>query len=60
MEVSFVNHKKETTMYIRKRFGLIKMALQNGVPIIPTVAYNQRHAFGFYVPKNKFIHKLGM
>lgn len=59
MEVAFVNHKKETTMYIRKRLGLVKMALANGVPIIPTVAYNQRHAFGFYVPKWKILHKLG-
>lgn len=59
MEVAFVNHKKETTMYIRKRLGLVKIALANGVPIIPTVAYNQRHAFGFYVPKWRILHKIG-
>ncbi len=59
MEVSFLNHKRECTMYIKKRLGLVRLAMQYGVPIIPTVAYNQRDAFTYYVPKSKLLQRIG-
>ncbi|KAJ1387311.1 hypothetical protein B484DRAFT_409938 [Ochromonadaceae sp. CCMP2298] len=39
--------------------GIVKIAAQFGVPLVPTFTFNQRAAFDFYIPRAGFLHKLG-
>lgn len=50
---------KECVLYLRSRLGLIKLAAEFGVPVVPTFTFNQRPAFDFWVPQWRWLHKLG-
>lgn len=60
-EVTFMTSpdSDEIVLYLKSRIGMVKIAAQHGVPIIPTFAFNQRPAYSFFVPQSKFLHKIG-
>eukprot|EP01034_Spumella_vulgaris_P023508 gene23508-29728_t len=58
LEVTFMTNEPQCTMYIKKRLGLVKLAMQFGVPIIPTVTYHGNDAYNFYIFKNKTMQNL--
>lgn len=58
-EVIYLESHDEYNLFLRKRFGLVKLAMQYGVPIIPSFTFGQRATYDFWVPKNKFIHSIG-
>lgn len=60
-EVTYMTspHSKEITLYLKSRLGMIKLAAEFGAPIIPSFTFNQRKTFDFWVPANRYLHKLG-
>jgi len=50
---------KEIILYMRSRLGLIKLAAEHGVPIIPIFSFNQRKVYDFWVPNWPWLHKFG-
>lgn len=50
---------KEVILYMRSRFGLVRLALKFGVPLVPSFCFGQRALFRFWVPKWKWAHALG-
>ena len=62
MEVTFMSsaHDPHTcTLYLRKRMGIIKLAAEYGVPLIPSFTFNQRRAYSYIIPSNSFVHWIG-
>lgn len=60
---SLSNDKSESlnkiTLFLKSRFGVFKLAKQYKIPLLPTFAFNQRPAFDYYVPSNRFLHYIG-
>lgn len=52
-------NKKECVLYLKNRLGMIRMAAQFGIPIIPVFVFNQRNCFRYWVPQIPWIHRLG-
>lgn len=52
-------HAKECYLYLRSRFGMIKIASQTGAPLLPCFAFNQRKVYSFWIPQWKWLHTLG-
>ena len=59
LEVTFMTAEPVCNMYLKKRQGLVKLAMQYGVPIIPTITYHGNDAYNFYVFKNATAQKWG-
>lgn len=58
-EVIYMKNRTEYVLYMHSRFGYIKLAMEQGIDIVPTFAFGQRHAWDFYVPGADWIHALG-
>lgn len=52
------NHN-ETVLFLKNRFGLVKLAFQYGIPLVPSFTFGQRVSYDFWVPKSKLIHSIG-
>lgn len=53
-EVTLMTDDSECVLYLKSRFGFIKLALAQGVPLIPAFTFGLRNSFSFWVPKDKF------
>lgn len=53
------NSNKECILFLKSRLGVVKLAAENGVPLIPSFTFNQRDVFGFYIPNNPIMHWVG-
>jgi 2-acylglycerol O-acyltransferase 2 len=51
--------KKECILYLKKRFGFIKLALEYGKPLVPCFVFGHDKSFSWWVPKVKFLQTLG-
>ncbi len=60
-EVSYLTTQdaKEIILYLRSRLGVVKLAAEFGVPIIPAFTFNQRKILDFYAPNYPWLHQLG-
>lgn len=58
-EVIYLENRKELVLFMKKRFGYIKIAVQHGIPIVPVMAFGLRDSFNFYVSKNEFLCSFG-
>ena len=56
-EVVYMQNNKEVILYLRKRVGLVKLAMKHGTPIIPSFAFGQRKLYDFYVPNIPVVHR---
>jgi hypothetical protein len=45
----------ECVLYLKNRKGVVKLALEFGVPIIPSFTFGQRGAFSFWIPKGGWV-----
>ena len=57
-EVTLMENEKECVLYLNKRLGFVKLALQFGVPLVPCFSFGLRDSFSYWVPKGKFVHKV--
>ena len=59
-EVAYLdNDKDECVLFLTSRFGVIKLAMEKGRPLIPSFAFNQRGMWDFWLPKSGLMHWLG-
>ena len=58
-EVTLMESDKECVLYLKSRFGFIKLALQYGIPIFPVFAFGLRKSYISWVPKNKLLVNIG-
>lgn len=58
-EVIYMESPNECVLYLKKRAGFVKLALQYGIPIIPAFTFGLQNTFSYIVPKNKFCHWVG-
>jgi len=59
-EVSYLttHDAKEIIIHLRSRLGIVKLAAQFGVPIIPAFTFNQRKTLDFWCPQTPWIHQI--
>ena len=59
-EVTFLDPCKpdEVLLFLKKRKGFIKIALETGSPIVPCYAFGLMGSYSFWVPKGRVIAKL--
>jgi diacylglycerol O-acyltransferase 2, plant len=58
-EVTLLKNENECVLYLNNRLGFIKLALQQGVPIIPCFCFGLRKTFNFWIPRNKVLTDIG-
>mmetsp|Transcript_6205 Transcript_6205/g.9355 ORF Transcript_6205/g.9355 Transcript_6205/m.9355 type:complete len:325 (-) Transcript_6205:87-1061(-) len=58
-EVAYLGNPKECVLFLRKRFGIIKMAMEEGIPLIPSMTFGLHKAYDFWVPSSDFAVRLG-
>ena len=58
-EAMYLQSDKECTLFIRKRYGLVKLAMEFGTPIYPVFTFGLRKMYPVWAPKSKFIKKWG-
>lgn len=51
--------KKECVLYLKKRLGFVKLAIEYGVPIIPVFTFGLHHSFDFWLIENKYLQWIG-
>jgi hypothetical protein len=58
-EVVLMENPDQCVLYLRNRFGIIKIAMQTGVPLVPSFAFGQRAAYRFWIPKSALLQAIG-
>jgi len=59
-EVTYMTaDEDDITLYLKKRMGLVKLALQFGRPLIPVFTFNQRSTYSFSIPTSPLIRAIG-
>ena len=58
-EVILMKDETEIVLFLKSRYGLVKLAMQYGVPLVPVFTFGQRATYSYYVPKSPFIHWVG-
>mmetsp|Transcript_7516 Transcript_7516/g.11358 ORF Transcript_7516/g.11358 Transcript_7516/m.11358 type:complete len:336 (-) Transcript_7516:24-1031(-) len=48
----------EIVLFLAKRKGFVKLALEKGNPIVPCFSFNLQGTYGYFVPRGKFINAL--
>ena len=57
-EVIYMEKDEEIILYIKSRFGLVKLALETGTPIVPSFCFGQRKTYSFWVPQHAGLQKV--
>lgn len=58
-EVTLMENDHECVLYLKSRLGFVKLAIQQGTPIIPVFSFGLRNTFDCWLPKNKWVQKMG-
>lgn len=58
-EAMYLANDSECTLFIKERYGLVKLAMEFGLPIYPTFTFGLRKLYPVWAPKSKFIKKWG-
>lgn len=58
-EVTLMKDENECILYLNSRYGFIKLALQEGCPIIPCFCFGLRKTYQYWIPKNKVFISIG-
>lgn len=59
-EVSYLtNTDNECVLFLKSRLGFIKIAMQQGVPIIPVFSFGLRGTYSFWLPSGDWALKVG-
>lgn len=58
-EVMLMDRDDEVVLYLNKRLGFVKLALQQGVPIVPVFSFGLRGTFDSWLPRQPWVRRLG-
>lgn len=58
-EVTMMSKKKECILYLKKRQGTIRLAMEYGRPIVPVFVFGQRATWSFQILRNKLAQWVG-
>jgi 2-acylglycerol O-acyltransferase 2 len=58
-EAAYITSKDECILYLEKKKGFVKLALEQGVAIIPAFTFNAHRAYKAWIPKGHWIRLLG-
>jgi 2-acylglycerol O-acyltransferase 2 len=58
-EVALKESDKDCVLFLRSRFGFVKLALQQGVAIVPVFSFGLQNAFTSWIPKSKLARRMG-
>jgi hypothetical protein len=58
-EVRYLGNKNECVMYLKSRVGVVKLALEQGVPMIPVVTFGLQNTYDFWVPEHPIMGTIG-
>ncbi|CAM9421688.1 unnamed protein product, partial [Ectocarpus fasciculatus] len=58
-EVRYLANRNECVMYLRARTGIVRLALEQGVCMIPSISFGLHNAYDYYVIDNDFVNNLG-
>lgn len=58
-EVTLMENDQECVLYLKKRLGFIKLALQYGYPLVPVFSFGLHNSFTYVSPKGKLMAALG-
>lgn len=58
-EVLLMESDDECVLYLKRRVGFIKLAMQYGIPVVPIFTFGLQESFSYWVPKNAFINWFG-
>ena len=59
-EVLLIDPKKpeEVVLYLKKRKGFVKLALEYGSPIVPVFSFNLDKSYGYFIIKGKLVESI--
>lgn len=57
-EVRYLANKNECVMFLKARTGIIRLALEQGVCLIPSITFGLHKAYDYYVFDNEFVNFL--
>lgn len=52
------NNPEELVLFLQNRKGFVKLALENGSPIIPAFAFHAEGSYDSWIPRGKFFEKI--
>lgn len=52
-ESLLMNHSKEV-VFLKRRLGFVRLAVENNVPLVPIFAFGQRDVYHFWFPRGAF------
>jgi len=58
-EVSYLANRKVRTLFLKKRFGFTKLAMQSGAAIVPMFVFGQDKCYDYIVSDNKILLDVG-
>jgi hypothetical protein len=58
-EVIYMKNRNEYVLYLKHHLGYVKLAMQQGIDIVPTFVFGQRYAWDFFVPEASWVHSIG-
>lgn len=57
-EVTMMEREDECVLFLKSRFGFVKLALKHGVAIVPVFSFGLRNSYNYIVPKGDFMLNL--
>jgi diacylglycerol O-acyltransferase 2, plant len=58
-EVMLMDRDDEVVLYLKNRLGFVKLALQQGIPIVPVFSFGLRGTFDSWLPRHPWVRSLG-
>ena len=58
-EVQYLGNPKECVIFMKSRVGLTKLALTQGVAIVPSMTFGSHKLYDYWVPTQDWVIKLG-
>jgi hypothetical protein len=58
-EVQYLGNKDELVLFLKSRLGITKIAMQQGVCLIPSITFGLQNTYDFWMFSNKYIVQFG-
>lgn len=58
-EVANMGNRKEVVLFLKSRFGFLKLAYQHGLQIVPVFSFGLDDLFDYVIPNSPIVKKMG-